>query len=356
MNQMMPANAAKRKRPWFFISVIIVCVILIALSYIPLPYYIYSPGNAESLQPLIQVSGGHKTEKGSFMLTTVYVVYAKNVYDLLYGLSLPDHQLLPVSQVDPGLTDRQYTQIEDYMMTSSHQSAEIAALQYLKKPVQVHVLGVQVIYVYPSSKAEGLLQPGDVITSIDGQNLQNPSRLVQVLRHATVGEKVSLSILRGGRKLQLSVPLVSLTANPKQHEVGLGISAGLAVSVKTPIRIRINSGDINGPSAGLMFTLEVINQLYKHGDLTKGYRIAGTGTMSENGIVGQIGGVEHKIVAAANAHANYFFVPMDTSKGDTNEAHAMEAAKRIHTTMKVIPVHTLKQAIGFLQHLPQKRV
>lgn len=353
---MMPVNVVRRKRPWFFISVILVCVILIALSYIPLPYYIYSPGNAESLQPLIQVSGGHKTEKGSFMLTTVYVVYAKNVYDLLYGLSLPDHQLIPVSQVDPGLTNQQYNQIEDYMMTSSHQSAEIAALQYLKKPVYVHVLGVQVIYVYPTSKAVGLLQSGDIITSIQGQSLQDPSRLIQIFQHAGVGDKVSLSILRSGHKLHLVVPLVNLAANPKQHEVGLGISAGIALSVKTPIRIRINSGDINGPSAGLMFTLEVINQLYNHGDLTKGYRIAGTGTMSENGTIGQIGGVEHKIVAAARAHANYFFVPMDTSKGDTNEVHAMEAAKRIHTTMKVVPVHTLKQAIAFLQHLPQKRV
>lgn len=352
----MPANVVRKKRPWFFISVLVFCVILIVLSYIPLPYYIYSPGNAERLQPLIQVSGGHKTEKGTFMLTTVYVVYAKNVYDLLYGLSLPDHQLLPVSQVDPGLTDQQYNQIEDYMMTSSHESAEIAALQYLKKPVQVHALGVQVIYVNPTSKAIGLLQSGDIITSINGQSLQNPARLMQVLQHATIGDKVALTILRGGRKIHLVVPLVSLTSNSKQREVGLGISAGLSLSVKTPVRIRINSGDINGPSAGLMFTLEVINQLYNHGDLTKGYRIAGTGTMSANGVIGQIGGVEHKIVAAANAHADYFFVPMDTSPGDTNEVHAIQAAKRIHTTMKVIPVHTLKQAVAFLQHLPLKHV
>ncbi len=344
------------KRLLLWVIVMTLVIVFGAMAVIPLPYYIYSPGSAEALQPLITVQGGHKTEKGQFLLTTVYVVYAANVYDFLYGLLLPHHQILPAQVINGGLSNNAYNNLEMYMMHTSHQDAEIAALRYLHKPVTVTTTGVEVISVERSSAARGLLRPGDVITAVNGVSLRDPNLLFSELQGAKIGQTVDLTVLRGTKVHHLHIRLVALPPLPGQKHArpGIGILPMVAQSVRTPVHIRINSGDIDGPSAGLMFSLEVINQLYTHGDLTRGYKIAGTGTMSANGVVGQIGGAAHKVIAAMNAGANYFFVPADTAPGDTNAAHALAEAKKLHTSMRVIPIRTLDQALSFLKSLPPK--
>ncbi|MNI70497.1 Lon protease [compost metagenome] len=105
--------------------------------------------------------------------------------------------------------------------------------------------------------------------------------------------------------------------------------------------------DVGGPSAGLMFTMEIINQLTP-GDLTKGHRVAGTGTIEADGNVGAIGGVKHKIVAADRKGAEIFFVPVK------NYEEAKAKADQIGTDMKLIPVSTLAEALKYMQELPVK--
>ncbi len=348
----------KQSKRWIIRCIFsVVIVALIAAFFVPLPYYIYSPGTAEVLSPIIDVQGGHKTEKGAFMLTTVYVVYAQNVYEFLYGLGLPFHQILPASLVNGGLSDPEYNAIEVYWMKQSHQDAEIAALRYLHEPIVVNTTGVYVVYVEPDSKALGKIRPGDVITSFDGVSVANPNTFLKLLSSAHPGQAARLGVLRGNKRFMLSVPLIGLPpiSAHGSKRAGIGIVPAEAVHIQTPIKITIHSGDIDGPSAGFMFSLEIINQLYRHGDLTKGYRIAGTGTMSANGVIGQIGGVSHKVVAANAAHADIFFVPADTAAGDTNEAHAKQEAQRLHSAMRIVPVHTLAQAVAFLKSLPPKK-
>ncbi|HBI05097.1 MAG TPA: peptidase, partial [Paenibacillaceae bacterium] len=114
---------------------------------------------------------------------------------------------------------------------------------------------------------------------------------------------------------------------------------------------------IGGPSAGLMFTLEIMNQVSKT-DLTKGYRIAGTGEMLPDGTVGRIGGIEHKIIAAAEEGVDIFFAPNDHLplgvKNRTNYEEAVETAKKINTNMKIVPVSTVDDAIKYLETLQPK--
>lgn len=344
-----------RKRWPLFTGVIVLAIVLIVMNFISLPYYIYSPGEALPLQSMISVKGGHKPAKGEFMMTTVYVVYASNIYNFLYGLMLPHHQILPAPTVNGGLTNTEYNQLEAYMMTSAHQGAEIAALHYLHKPISVTTTGVMVLSVQRGTAAYGHLFPGDIITVMDGESLKDPNRILTILQHAKVGERVSLTVIRQGHIKHLLLHLMALPPLPGHHHErpGLGIFLAPAQVVHTPIHIVIHSGDIDGPSAGLMFTLEIINQLGSV-NLTRGYRIAGTGTMSADGTVGQIGGAAHKIIATSNAGANYFFVPADTAAGDTNALHAEQEAKKIGTKMKVVPVSSLQQAISFLMSLPPK--
>ncbi|MNJ72775.1 Lon protease [compost metagenome] len=96
-----------------------------------------------------------------------------------------------------------------------------------------------------------------------------------------------------------------------------------------------------------MFTLEIYNQLTP-GDLSKGYRIAGTGTIAEDGTIGSIGGVQFKIVASDREQAEIFFVP------EANYKDAKAKADEIGTSMKLVPVKHVEEALHYLQELPAK--
>jgi PDZ domain-containing protein len=102
-----------------------------------------------------------------------------------------------------------------------------------------------------------------------------------------------------------------------------------------------------------MFSLEIYNQLTK-GDLTSGYDIAGTGTMSDDGTVGPIGGIQQKIVAADKSGAEIFFAPNENGAAGSNYEDALIAAKDIDTDMKIVPVDNFEDAVAYLTKLNGK--
>jgi len=122
-------------------------------------------------------------------------------------------------------------------------------------------------------------------------------------------------------------------------------------------QVTIQAGEIGGPSAGLMFSLEIMNKLTPE-DLTKGYQIAGTGTIDTEGNVGVIGGIQHKVIAADKAGAEIFFAPKDYVSADgqriNNYTDAIQRGDEIHTKMKIVPVGTMDDALQYLQSLPPK--
>ena len=121
--------------------------------------------------------------------------------------------------------------------------------------------------------------------------------------------------------------------------------------------IEIRTDNIGGPSAGLMFALEIYDQLTKE-DLTRGYRIAGTGTLAPDGKVGRIGGIEQKVIAAHKSGAEIFFAPKEDGEqgiGELNYEAALRTAKDIGTDMKIVPVASFDEAVRYLEELPPKK-
>ena len=111
-----------------------------------------------------------------------------------------------------------------------------------------------------------------------------------------------------------------------------------------------------------MFTLE-INQLMDE-DLTKGYNVAGTGTMQETGEVGRIGGIDLKVIAADEADIEIFFAPDDELPEEvlknnpslrSNYLEAKEVAEKIGTKMKIVPVKTVDDALAYLEEMEAKK-
>ena len=159
------------------------------------------------------------------------------------------------------------------------------------------------------------------------------------------GDVIDLVFKREGKEKKVSIPLK--TFKDDSSRVGIGISLDDYRKVITNPEISIDTDQIGGPSAGLMFTLEIYNQLTE-GDITKGYDIAGTGTISDDGTVGPIGGIQQKIVAADNSGAEIFFAPNENGAAGSNYEEAMIAAKDIKTKMKIIPVDSFNDALQYL--------
>jgi PDZ domain-containing protein len=181
---------------------------------------------------------------------------------------------------------------------------------------------------------------GDAITAVDGVPTPSESRAVGLIRTHKPGQRVTLSIQRvDGARTTASVVLGHLPHHPQVPFVGVGIVTG--PYFQFPFQVGVNSDGIGGPSAGLAFTLGILNRL-GGGDLTGGHRVAATGTISANGKVGLVGGVPQKTIAVRQAGATVFLVP---------PGNYHQALSKADGHLKVVPVSTLTQALAALRRL-----
>lgn len=342
-------KSLKRKSTLAFFIIIIVLIIGL---FIPTPYYLEQPGSVEKLSPRVTVQDGHKDEKGNLYLTTVLSTKATNVYIYLYGLMAPHTQMEKAQDVKGDMSDAEYDRLLEHMMSSSQQNAITSGLKAAGQKVNVQNNGVFVYAVLPDSKAKGTIKVGDIIHSVDGHPVKKSVDFIHYLSNKKAGDKVQLGWTHDGKNETTTIPLVTL--DKKTKRAGIGIVPEDEFTIQPSKKININASDIGGPSAGLMFSLEIYNQIVP-GDLTKGYQIAGTGTIDQNGNVGQIGGIRDKIVAAHKAGIDIFFCPADIQKGDTNEKDIKDEAHKLGYKIKIVPVKTMKDAIHYLEKLPPKK-
>ncbi|MDP4170478.1 MAG: S16 family serine protease, partial [Bacillota bacterium] len=208
--------------------------------------------------------------------------------------------------------------------------------------------------IIPQSKAKKVLEVGDIIVSIDGMNVQKAADFKTYLNaKKKIGDTVTVDFLHDGVKKSKKIELIQL--DPKTKLVGLGIYPEDEISIDAKRKITFHTEDIGGPSAGLMFSLEILSQILPE-DIKKGYKIAGTGTIDLDGNVGQIGGIRDKIVAAHNQGVDIFLCPKDVAKDDTNEKEIKDEAKKLgYNSIKIVPVKTLVEAENYLKSLPPKK-
>ncbi|MNO87405.1 Lon protease [compost metagenome] len=327
----------------YFITIAILVYLLV---YMPTPYMINKPGTAEEVKPMVTISGGDPEEKGTFMLTTVSVSYA----NLAMLVTSQFNKHAEVVRKEPERDEKEYETQQRYYMSSSQSSAIMAAyhkagIEYSVVPEYVFVIGLS-----KTITPKGNFQSGDKIVKLNGQDVNRFEDIAEILQGKTPGDKVSIQLERQEQSLDQEVELVKISKEGDAVKAGLGISVGEVRKVQpkeAAHEVEFANTRIGGPSAGLMFTLEIFNQLTP-GDLSKGYRIAGTGTMAEDGTVGPIGGVQFKIVASDREKAEIFFVPEDNYKDAKAKADA------IGTKMKLVPVKTLDDALDYLHGLSVK--
>lgn len=206
--------------------------------------------------------------------------------------------------------------------------------------------GTQCLEEPPAAK---VLQPDDVIVELDGQKVETLDDLAPILAAAKPGDVLSIVIEREGKKVETEVETI-LAPDEAEARTIIGFSPVDTTTVELPkgLSVEFSTGGIGGPSAGLAFTLTLIDEVTE-GDLMGGRRIAVTGEIDIDGNVGAIGGLNSKAEAVRQVGVKYFLVP--ASQPETGP-DSIEAARRVvGDSMEIIPVATLDEALAVLRRL-----
>ena len=331
-----------QREPTRLPAAVLIAVYALALTLFllaPTDYGLLVPGPTVDTLGMLPPSKGRVQEEGHLLATTVGTVPRTNVLNLLEAIFVPWARVVPTRRlVGQDESVGQFVAEGLKEMEDSKTAAEAAALRYSGREALVRGDGAQVI-----STADPIpvgLQKGDVIFQAGDDPVTNGWDLDRAAHGLLPGQVVQLSAVRG--EVRFVVQAVVRADERGFPSLGIGtvtVNPRVLASRRSPIR----TGDIIGPSAGLMMALAFLDRL--SGDsLTRGHAIAGTGTISPSGAVGAVGGVAQKVAGAERAGASFFLVPT------ANYAEAAATAQRL----QVIPVASLDDAVRFLQTLPRK--
>ena len=340
---------------WVGAVVVLLLAALLASFAVQIPYDVFTPGEAPDAAQFIKVGDQAKLQQrsGSIHLTTVGVFY--HVRAIQYFTALFSSRDMVVSEKDYP----QDTAAEVAAMDESQRSASLAAFAELGQanlPSDGALIN-QVVLTDPAAK---VLCPGDVVTSADGVTVTTAAQLSPLVLKHQAGETIHLTWKRAdvgasGCPQPTAIPPsaacplptrtmsadVQVVANTSKNGPARVVGVSSEPDSVLPVPVCINAGDIEGPSAGLSWALAVVNLLGPK-DLTRGRTIADTGTMDPDGTVGDIGGIHQKVFGAIREHATIFVCPKDQAKD------AQAAADQAHSSIKVIGVATLHEAVAAL--------
>ncbi len=327
----------RRSRSPIIFSVLgaVVALALVAGFVIHPHKVVISPGDATPVSNVVSVAGTRTyRHSGGILFLTVSVADRPNLLRLADAYLDPDTDVVPEQQVNGALTPQQSNQLSVQLMSQSQDLARKVALEKLGYTVPASGKGAVVGSVEKGSPADGKLRPDDVIVAVDGTATLLADAVRPAVRAVPPGGTVTLKVQRGGK--ELDVPIVTVARD--------GVSVlGITTYTKDlhyefPIDVQIEPGPVSGNSAGLAFTLTILDELTP-GNLTGPNPVAVTGAIGPNGEVQEVGGVPQKAVTARRAGVKLMITPT---------AEVKDARKKAGS-MKVVGVDNLDQALAVLR-------
>lgn len=355
-NQTIQITKKKDRRKKTFIiwgSIIAFLVLLVAVFLVKLPYYIEAPGGLGNVAAILEVDGKEDKESGSYNYTYVSVGQA-TVAGLVYAWLTPSTEIYSEEEMMGGSSGEDYDRIALIDMETSQNLAEYQALGLAGEPVNMDYLGVYVLGITKNSSFQGVLNIADTVTGVNGKTFKSSKELMDYVSSLKRGSKVDVTYQSEGSEHTEAGKIIKLENG--KNGIGISLTDHTKVSGSNH-KIEFKTDGLGGPSAGLMFTLSIYTQI-KEPDLRDGRVIAGTGSIQEDGTVGDVGGVDKKVSSAAQSGAEIFFVPNNpVDKAirkklpdyKNNYETAKEAAKELKTDMKIVPVKTAQEAINYLR-------
>ncbi len=314
----------------------------LVLYVVPSNDYILLPDRAHPVAPLVRVQGGHDpTGPGGIYFVDVFERKA-SMFESLFPSVRSGATLVPAKLiVPPGVSDEEVRRADLHEMTISQRVAAAVALRRLGYKVVARPAGVIVGAVAPDSHAVDKLQPADVITSVNGTPTLQISRLRTQLSHVKPEQVVKLGLERGTKHLVVAVKTIADPLDKKRALVGF--TPGQAANIRLPLKVQIDAGNVGGPSAGLAFALEVMEELGR--DVDHGLKVAATGQINLDGSVSPIGGMKQKTYGVRKSKADVFLVPAGENARE---------ARRYADGLRIVAVKSFPQALHALATLSRR--
>lgn len=317
---------------------ILFLIVFVVICTWPVNYYIVIGGGISDISDRVVVENGDSSN-GSFNLSYVSELKGTTL-SYLFSYVMPHWKRV-------SMDDYKYTTDEDYQdiefrseldLLSSNSNAIYYAYQLADKPCEVVKTNVYVIVKFP--EYDNPLEVGDKLLKVNGVLCANLVEFQEAIQKVE-GNSVCVTVLRDGKEMELTSKLYE---EENRKVLGVGLQSVTTYDVDPEVEFQFEKNE-SGPSAGLITTLSIYDQLTK-GDLTKGKLIAGTGTIEADGSIGQIGEVEYKLLGAVDGGAQVFLVPAGENYQDCKKMKKEE-----NLDIKLISVKNIDDAIKKLKDL-----
>ena len=323
-----------RQRVIAGVAVLALIGLVFALNFYRLPVVALSPGPMEDVLARLKVEGSRVYHsEGKLYLTSVGVDDNVRFYEALLDMANRDVELVPRAQLYPDEQDSSEIDRENAaLMDRSKETATVVALREVGYDIEPS--GVEVTQVVSGAPADGKLRPGDRIREVDGRAVDSTEQVRKAITGHEVGERVRFRVDRDKDEQAVAVRAEEVDGEPR---VGIVLRD---LFPELPVKVTIETeNNIGGPSAGLMFTLSIIDKLTAE-DLTAGRRIAGTGAIDLDGGVGAVGGVAEKLIAVDRQGVSTFLIPAENCDS---------VRGRVPAGLRLVKVSTIKEALRFLR-------
>jgi len=324
------------------LGLILVFVAAVVLLRTSSSDFLLVPDRAHPLANLVTVPGSKAKQNGGGIYYVDVLERRASLLERLFPGIRSGSTLVQQNQLaPPGVSNSQRIQADQLDMQLSQQIASAVALRALGYKAGITEHGVRVAVVYSGTHAVGVLRSGDVIVSADGKPTQTIEQLHDVISSKKVGAVVPIEFIRSGVRHRVDI---TTSRDPLGgNRAIIGIEPEPAIRVNAPFKIKFDLGDVGGPSAGLAFALQILEEEGR--DVDHGYKVAATGVINPDGTVGEIGGIKQKTIGAREAHVDVFLVPAGDNYND---------AKKYAHGLRIIPVKSFQQALRALATLPPK--
>ena len=290
---------------------LIILIALMPIGLIKTDYYFMSPGPPYQWEIDYDTLDNYPFEGNLYQLTVRRD--EANIFVYAWSLLNDSYDLYPREIILPdGVTPKELSEISIQNMRTSENVAIAVALKNIGYDIESKGDGVSVVGILDDSPVQNKLKKGDLLNSINAIEISSASEFISTLRTYNIGETVSIGLLREvkGNLEQLYIETTLIEHVEYEGEPMVGF---LATTVNErfdfPFEVDIKTGNVGGPSAGMMMALNVYNLLTED-DITNGKKIAGTGTIEIDGSIGPVGGVKQKVIAAKRANAGLILVPI----------------------------------------------
>ena len=322
-------------------KMIIFFIIFFLIITYPVPYYVFTSGGITDLSDRFEINEGYE-QKGSYNLSYVNQVEG-NVLTYLASFIIPNWEKIEIEkyQYNDNESLEEMALRDRIALTYANQIAVMFAYSKANKEVKINDSYRYVYATYEFMDSDTKIKIGDILLKADGEEINNLYRVKEIIQEKEINDYVELEFDRNGETYTAKIKVQDVSG---VKAIGIKFYTIYDYEVDPEIRFKFKDSE-SGASAGLMTTLAIYDTLIPE-DLTNGLKIAGTGTIEEDGSIGEIGGVKYKLAGAVSDDADIFFAPTGE-----NYEEAMELKKKRNYNIKIIEVKTLDDAINYLKSL-----